>query len=254
MNLSGSLFLGHVLARRVLAISRQQIGRRGDQGAQHFVHRYRALVYLILTITMCNGCGDGDRPSSHAARKADLRDPCSLLSDGMLRRSFDIALATEVARESSKYTPHPHCTVTWRKPDADEIEQRQAEALQEYLQRRMRGENVDPPTMSASNRVALTLFGEPRGDAAARAEFEGAMRVLADGFSGKHDGVELTFQADLTPVVGIGQQAMWAARLHQLSVLSDSGQIFHLVVETGLDASAELEAASEMAAELNRAL
>jgi hypothetical protein len=47
---------------------------------------------------------------------------------------------------------------------------------------------------------------------------------------------------------------MWAARLRQLSVLSDSGQIFHLVVETGSDYAAELAAARGLAAELNGAL
>jgi hypothetical protein len=215
----------------------------------------RRALYLSLLMTMGSACGDADQPSGPTARKSDLRDPCLLLSEEMLRRTFDIVVATEITQEPSKYAPHPHCTVTWRKPDADEIERRQAEALQEYLQRRMRGENVDPPAASSSNRVALTLFGEPRGDsAAARADYDGAMRFLAEGFTAEREGVQLTLQADLTPVAGIGLQAMWAARLRQLSVLSDSGQIFHLVVQTGPDGTAELEAAKAVAMELNRAL
>lgn len=175
-----------------------------------------------------------------------------LLSEEMLRRSLHIPVATEITREPSKYTPHPHCTAIWRKADADDIERRQAEALQEYLRRRMQGEKVEPPAVSSTNRVALTLFGQPHEDSSAgRAEFHGAMRLLAVGYTGEYDGMELTFQAELEPVAGIGQQAMWAPRLHQLSVFSDSGQIYHLVVETGPDGSAEFSAAREMAAKLN---
>lgn len=219
------------------------------------MHIRRSLFYVSVSFAVLGGCGNSDPSSGPSVRQSEARDPCLLLSEETLRRRFDVPVTTEITRELSKYTPHPHCTATWRKPDAEEIERRQAEAMQEYLRQRMRGEEATLPAENSSNRVALTLFGEPRSDSvAARESFDGAMRVLADGYTGEHEGVELTFQADLTPVEGVGQRAMWAARMHQLSVLADSGQIFHLVVETGQNGNAELEAAKAVATGLNQAL
>ena len=47
---------------------------------------------------------------------------------------------------------------------------------------------------------------------------------------------------------------MWGATLNQLRVLSDSGQIFHLVVDTGAEYSVERIRAAALSRGLNRAM
>jgi hypothetical protein len=100
-------------------------------------------------------------------------------------------------------------------------------AMNEYLRKKIRGEDVDVANLKTDNLLALTRFGKPHDDPErARAAFESSMKALSDRTTVAHDYVEITFQADLSPVDGVGTAAIWAAKLRQLGVLADADQIF----------------------------
>jgi hypothetical protein len=79
------------------------------------------------------------------------------------------------------------------------------------------------------------------------------MKMLSDGVTSSHEGTEVTFQADLTPIEGVGRKAMWAPSLRQLSVV-DGNRIFHVGVNTGGEPEADLEKAKAVANRVAREL
>jgi hypothetical protein len=208
-------------------------------------------IALAMGISACGG--DDSRSTESAAADSVAREvlaktgvepasgagPCEILSDGLIRAHFDIASEVEITRESYDYSPHPLCTVRWPKPNAAEIEAGTGEAMQEYMRKKMAGEDVKMPSFVTTDEVSLTLLKTvfDSGDVAL-ASFDSAMKILSDGMTRKHKDVEVTFQADVTPVEGVGDKAMWAEKLHQLSVLSGR-RIFHLGVKTGSDNDAD---------------
>ncbi len=185
-----------------------------------------------LTITEFR---DGAR---RAQAESDL-DPCTLLSDEVIRGQFESAAGATINRRPSDYSMHPMCVMSWRKPDADEIEARTAAAMNDYLQRKMRGEQVKMPSFATENEVTLTLF-QPLFDdtAAAIASFDQAMSVLQRGVKGNSGGVEVSFQSDVTPVQGVGDKASWAVGMRQFSVVQGR-RIYYITVNTGARPSAE---------------
>ena len=173
--------------------------------------------------------------------------PCEILDDELVRAHFEIGPEAEIKRSPSKYSPHPLCTVSWDKPNAEEIEQKNAAAMSEYLQAKMRGEDVKMPSFRTTNEVSLTLYDPEFEDASsAMSSFDSAMKSLSDGITASHEDVEMTFQADLTPVEGVGDKAMWAAKMRQLSVV-DGTRIFHVGVNTGADLEADRAKAEAVA-------
>lgn len=173
-----------------------------------------------------------------ARAEADI-DPCELLTDDVIRGQFESAAEAAISRRLSEYSIHPMCVVSWPKPNAAEIEAQTASAMNDYMQRKMRGEKVQMPSFATQDEVTLTLF-QPRfeDNAAAIARFDQAMGVLQRGVKGKAGDVELDFQSDLTPVEGIGDKAMWAAGMRQVSVVQGR-RIYHITVNTGSKPSVE---------------
>lgn len=180
--------------------------------------------------------------------------PCEILDDALVRAAFGLAADVEITRSLSRYTPHPLCTASWPKPNAAELEAAQGAQMMEYMQKRMAGEDVAMPSFRTSDEVSLTLY-EPAFDnpRAARSEFAAAMKRASDGVTTSHQDVEMTFQVDLTPVAGVGDEAMWAAKMRQLSVV-DGKRIFHLTVNTGAEHAAELDTAKKIARQVAEAL
>lgn len=203
-------------------------------------------------VTM-QGAGEALAPSGKAAAAAtgpaDV-DPCSVLTDELLQAHFTIAPDTPINRRLSDYSPHPLCTVTWRKADADEIEARRGEAMNEYIMAKARGEKVSIPNFRTDDEMSLTLY-QPlfESPGAAQGGLDQAMSVLQKGVSASHKGVEATFQADVVPVAGVGDKAAWAAKLRQLSVASGR-RLFHVTVNTGAEREQELETARAVAGSL----
>ena len=184
---------------------------------------------------------------------ADASQPCALLDDAFIEKHFGIA-AAEITREPSDYSPHPLCTVSWRKANADQIEAESGEAMMEYMKKKMAGEDVQMPNFKVEDEVSLTInktrYANSQETVAA---LEAAMKVLSDGITREANGVEVTFQADVEPVTGVGNGAMWAAKLHQLSV-AGSHYVFHVGVELDGDEANELARATEIASDLAAAL
>lgn len=159
--------------------------------------------------------------------------PCEILDDELIHAHFTVAEGAEISRQTSTYSPHPLCTVSWRKVNADEIQAQSGPAMMDYMQRKARGEDVKMPMFRTDNEVTLTIvdsdFASP---ADAQRGFDGSMKMLSDGITRSHEGTEVTFQADLTPVDGVGDKALWASSMRQLSVV-DGTTIFHVTVNTG---------------------
>ncbi|WP_116367468.1 hypothetical protein [Parahaliea mediterranea] len=178
--------------------------------------------------------GDGSSVSSgdgHGARFASA-DPCTLLSDALLGEHFEMSADAPVNRRPSQYSPHPLCIVQIPKPNAEELAQAQAAAMNDYLLRKTRGEDVALPSIKAYSEVSLTLLEPAESPAQALANFDGAMRKLTEGVTGGTETRQVTIQADVVPVDGVGDKAAWAESMRQLSVV-DGVQVLHLTVNAG---------------------
>ena len=76
---------------------------------------------------------------------------------------------------------------------------------------------------------------------------------MTEGITGGTEEVQVTFQADVEPVTGVGSKAMWAPRLHQLSVV-DGVQVLHVTVNTGEGDKTDRDKAIGIARDLAAAL
>ena len=126
--------------------------------------------------------------------------------------------------------------------------------MSDYMQRKMKGEDVAMPSFRTKNEVSLTLY-EPAFESADQAmqSFDSAMKRLSEGMTRTHDDVEVTFQADVTPVQGVGRKAMWAPKMRQLSFVTDD-RIIHVTVNTGAEDEADRAKATAIAQQLVREL
>lgn len=222
-----------------------------------------ARLSLALPVALLLACGGKEEPESivepvdagvreataGAAKSRDkaTEDPCAILAGPVIRAEFGLDAATEIQHEPSKYSPHPLCTARWQKPNAAELEQQSQAAMQEYMKKKMRGEEARMPSFRTTDEVTLTLYkGAFDSEAAAQQAFDSAMAVLNQGITGGSGDVEVKFQADTVPVEGIGDKAMWAEKMRQLSVVSGR-RIFHLSVKTTGEAADELAHARHLA-------
>lgn len=202
---------------------------------------------IIETVTAEAYRQTGAKPSTDTT-------PCEILSDELIRGSFDLAADVALTRSPSKYSPHPLCTVRWAKPNAAEIEKRRAAEMSDYLQRKLKGEDVKMPSFATENEVSLSLYEPPfKSHDEALQAFDVAMKRLSDGITAKHEDVEMTFQADITPVDGVGRKAMWAPSLHQLSLV-EGNRIIHVTVNLGESGEADLEKARSLANDITSRL
>ena len=181
-------------------------------------------------------------------------DPCELLTDDLIRAHLPSAANVTLERRLSEYSMHPLCVVIWRKPDADAIEASAGPAMQEYMQRKMRGEDVQMPRFRTNDELTLTLFepvfADPR---LAHSSFDQAMAILQKGVTGSHDGGQVSFQSDVVSVPNVGDKASWAEQLRQLSVVT-GGRIFYITVNTGADNAQERATAIAVARDVQKLL
>ena len=226
------------------------------------------ILFIGILAVASFGCGGDESTTAGDVERTIGRDvaeatgteastsaePCEVLDEALVRASFEIGPEVEIVRAPSKYSRDPLCTARWAKPNAEEIEQKRAALMTDYMTRKMKGEDVEKPAFRTQNEVSLTLTDKPaENPEQAMAMFDSAMRVLSEGFTSAHEGTEVTFQADLTPVEGVGRKAMWASSLRQLSVV-DGNRIFHVGVNTGAELEAELEKAKAIANEVAQEL
>lgn len=225
-----------------------------------------ALSIVLMPLMMLVACGGGDEAANDENTGEQIASrimeesgiepstdttPCDVLDDELIRAHFTVTEGAEISRKPSKYSPYPLCTVSWRKANADEIEAQSGAAMSDYLQRKMRGEDVKMPIARTNNEVSLTIVDSDFASADdARRTFEASMKMLSDGITRSHEGTEVTIQADLTPVDGVGDKALWAPTMRQLSVV-DGTTIFHVTVNTG-DLEADLATAQAIASDVSR--
>ena len=234
----------------------------------------RTVFFALLCPLLLAGCGEAaqDSPAPASSTSPDAgeqiakdilkeagvepADPalaCEILDDDLVRAHFDVGDA-EITRNPSKYSPHPLCTVSWPKPNAAELEAKSREAMSDYLQRKMKGEDVKMPSFRTTNEVSLTIvkdaFASPEDTITA---FDGAMRMMSEGITRTVGEQEVSFQADVEPVDGVGRKAMWSPKLSQVSVAT-SNRIFHVTVNTDGDQESSKEKAIRIARDVAAAL
>ncbi len=250
---------------------------------------------ILTSLLLLAACGDDDdatpeNPVEEAVAAAEETlgeeieeveegeepDPCALLTESVIRTTFEVPEDTPVEQQPSIQQIRPMCTYSWDKPDAEEIRARvkqiQQERVQEMFRKMRRGKQAQAITdlamdlPSESNRVSLNFSPPPRTAARARAMFFAAMATLEGGV--RHtieveegtegvservrqevDGQEIEFQADLEEVEGIGDEARWIPRLNQLAVLNGD-QILYLTVEMDVDRSVNRDEAKTLMAAL----
>ena len=214
-------------------------------------HVVRPVIAVALVLSTLQACGESG--SQSAATAAHQPAPCELMSTALLSSHLEFAPDAEISRNPSKHSPHPLCSISIPKPNAAELEQEREAAMADYLQRKLRGEDVEIPTVSALYEVSLTLMPPAESTEQAMANFDGAMNMLAEGITGGTEDIQVTFQADVEPVPGVGDKALWAARLHQLSVV-DGVQVLHVTVNTGEGDRTDRDKAIGLARDLAAAL
>lgn len=225
------------------------------------------LVFATTLFLACGGAGTADENGSQAA--TDVEDqitemveeqtgmspskdttPCEILDDALLRKHFEVGEA-EINRSPGKYSPHPLCTASWEKPNAAELEAQRQDQMSDYLMKKMQGEDVDMPSFRTTDEVSLTINSSAFDSAdEARQAFESAMGRLEEGITvSAGEDMDVTVQADMEPVDGIGLDARWVPKYHQLSVVTPD-HIFHVGVRVDGGLEAEREKAEAVARDL----
>ena len=230
-------------------------------------------VFSLFLLAALAGCGEpgnkdaaatdaearssvagASKPSRSERRSAAAAAACELLADSMIRSRLGLGEDVALAHDPSQYSPHPLCTVSWAKANAAELEQERVQLMTDYMQRKMRGEDVPMPSFRTTDEVSLTIYS-PAFDSKAQAlaGFESAMKRLSDGVTASAGDVDFTYQADVEPVSGVGDKAMWVPKMRQLSFVSGN-RLLHLTVNTGQDLSEELATARGLAEDVMAAL
>jgi hypothetical protein len=225
----------------------------------------RSPLLLTIVAAALTACGQSESRTADESVADDIArqtgptasadiDPCTILDDALIHRHFALGDA-EITRTASTYSPHPLCTVSWPKPNATEIEARLADQMVDFMTRRMRGEDVEMPSLRTSDEVSLTIgTGVFANRRQALDAFDGAMRVMTEGMTVETSAGPIDSpRYDVEPVAGVGEKAMWAPGLHQLSVVTTE-RIFHVGVRIDGGLAEELEKAKALAREIAAAL
>lgn len=237
----------------------------------HMLTRVLPLL-LLAAVAGCGETGNGDgeagtveearsataetsKAGSRAERRAaDSAAACEILGDAMIRGRLGLGEDVTLERTPSRHSPHPLCTASWAKANAAELEQERGRLMTDYMQRKMRGEDVPMPSFRTSDEVSLTIFSPAFASGAqAIAGFDAAMQRLSEGVTTTVGDTEFTYQADVEPVSGIGDKAMWVPEMRQLSFVSGN-RLLHLTVDTGSDLAEELATARKLAEDVIAAL
>lgn len=228
----------------------------------------RTTLILALLVMACDE-GQTETPTpatpeaseQAAAEPEGEPDPCALLTEAVLRSTFEIPDATELENRPSTNARRASCAYTWDKPNAEElrveIARLRAERMQEMMAGAARGERgqniadlMDLP--SANNRVSLNFAPSSESAEAARAQFVAGGERLAAGITRSlevdddAEGESVTFQASFETVDGVGDAARWTPRLDQLAVLHGT-QTLYINVGMDADKAVNLERATQLA-------
>ncbi len=185
--------------------------------------------------------------------QTDMLNPCEVLSDQLLEDVFEVNL-TESNREWSS-SINPTCTVTWAKPNIEELKKKYQDALSQYMQDKIAGKDVKMPVYPSNNEVSLTVSGRIFSDEYDAANsFDVAMKKLEEGTTMELNGkIETMFQYQTVPVKDVADNAHWVEGLSQLSVLAGT-TIFHVKVRVYENPEENVRTAKFLAKRLAKSL
>ena len=195
-----------------------------------------SLLGVLLVSAVVSSCG-GDGGSGSDGD--DGLHPRSLLTEELVKEVFPVGAAELSFREGAGAKYHPNWVAEWPVPNVDEVNAASAAKMQAYMKAKMAGEEVGRmPIPHVQNMVRLTMVGTsfPSTDAA-KARFDGLVKFIEKGISrevevqGKTHKVKFSASYEHS-VEGVGDQAAWSSKLHQLSFVA-AKRIFHLIVDLG---------------------
>ncbi len=223
--------------------------------------RIRRILAFATLMTLCVTAA-GAPPASDLASASDRmlaskgkergELACSVLRGGVLREVFGAEAGAAELSPGGPFVPHGLCTATWDKPDADALREARTRHQVEKMKASMGKRSFDEPTPPAPNySVSLTLLME-RFDspAAAVTSLENAVKQLTEGITVEVAGRKRRTQVDFDDWIdGLGDRAIWAPKMSELSV-ANNGYRFAIGVSGFGDADVNRERAEALARRL----
>ena len=151
------------------------------------------------------------------ADEAPPQEPCALLGAALVREVLSLDASVQLDGGPSAHVPQL-CRYTWANPDYDPAAQ---------MRRLMKGYRpgsdgeVDADAIAAAPahfEASLTLTRPHPDSASAERSLEEAVQRIGEGISAMAAGRTANFQSDARPVEGVGDQAYWIERSHELLV------------------------------------
>lgn len=220
------------------------------------------LAFAALAFVGCGSSDDAASPNAStrkvSAAKSEsnksLPSPCDLVSTETLAEVFSVPL--DKIKEDTFGSKETSCSWSWEKPNAAEIEEKNAAYMQEYFvkQREALANGEEMPKMElidaeASVFVNFRVFDN--ADMASRA-FDANIERLRKGVTGEHEGVKATFKIDYdTQVDGVPDKAVWSSKSKQLAV-QHANVMWYVTVKSHDDT--DLENAKKVIAAIQKKL
>jgi len=237
------------------------------------------LVPTILATALVAACGGSQEPPSQKQLDKEVKEtmrraqtgekvvqtdsglnPCDILGAVDVARMFGVDPAAIEFRPS--FTSHPLCHASWRRENADELEELQKKQMREGVQRKVaamqKREAFDekmPKPIDAYASVNLTIVNQEFDSPAKAAAFlENSVATLEKGITVEVMGKKHTTQVDYDDwMSGVGDRAAWAPKMSQLSVAA-KGVVYHVGVDLDDDAAENQRRAIELARKVAAAL
>lgn len=220
---------------------------------------------ILLTILLCIACDseESSEPEAVAAVQEDLTevaetetegepppDPCTLLTEDMVREHLELAEDVEIEQSRSKHSPHPLCSYSWNTLSEEEQKEARAKMVKNMMEKVKKGKTagglMDMATSMGNEEAHLTVFKEAfDSPEQARQRLESIRARMEKGIKQDVRGETVEFQSSYQTVEGVGNEAYWSPKHNQLSV-AQGDRIFHLGVKAR-DESRNLELSKELA-------
>lgn len=233
---------------------------------------------MLMCGLLLAGCGDdeGETPATpenleqqlaearEAVAEAEAEapepeevNPCEVLTEELVRANLEVPEGAEVRQSRGSGPASKLCTYSWDNPDFDEAAHRREimRKMREGMRKGGAVEGIMEAAMGARQSAEVNYTHMPRleSEEAAETRFDGIVQMLERGISSDVEAMgqkqTVTIQSGFDEVEGVGDQAAWSDRLHQLTV-RDGTQIFHLSVRV----EDEDEANQRLTEELARAI
>lgn len=164
---------------------------------------------------------------------------CDVLRAGIIPAVFGVEPPAEDYRPGSKNMRHGFCSISWDKPNREELDAARADYQMKKAMAQVRNEDFDEPMPPPGRyRVSLTIIRE---------EFDSAAAAVTS-----LEATILTLQEIATPedfdgwIDGVGDRAAWLPKIHELQV-AHAGVRYAITVSGGETAADNEAKAIELA-------